>query len=164
MELHAFRARPQRLPWAIYLRRLRRSGVITSWDFGWDERLPGRRGFQQLAAAVDYLFMNEGEAVMYARARTLNGAIDWWRKRRERVIVKLGAHGSCWIRRDGDVHVPAARVAVADTTGAGDAFNGGVLAALSRGLSPRECLRLGNRLGAASTRRLGGLDGLPPRQ
>ena len=50
-----------------------------------------------------------------------------------------------------------------DSTGAGDAFNGGFLCGVLRGLPPRACLRLGNFVGARSTRRAGGLDGLPGR-
>jgi hypothetical protein len=52
---------------------------------------------------------------------------------------------------------------VVDTTGAGDAFNGGFLAALLAGRPIAECLAAGVRLGTLSTRAPGGLDGLPPR-
>jgi 2-dehydro-3-deoxygluconokinase len=48
-----------------------------------------------------------------------------------------------------------------DTTGAGDAFNGGFIAARLAGQGPAAALRLGNRIGALSTRKAGGLDGLP---
>jgi putative ABC transport system permease protein len=45
--------------------------------------------------------------------------------------------------------------------GAGDAFNGGFLYGLLRGLPARRCLEAGNFTGARSTRAAGGLDGLP---
>jgi sugar/nucleoside kinase (ribokinase family) len=51
---------------------------------------------------------------------------------------------------------PGQRVRAVDTTGAGDAFNGGYLAELIRGGSAAECLRAGNEAGARSTRRAGG--------
>ncbi|HRB13734.1 MAG TPA: carbohydrate kinase family protein, partial [Vicinamibacteria bacterium] len=54
---------------------------------------------------------------------------------------------------------PAVRAV--DTTGAGDAFNAGFLAGLLSGLPARRALRLGNAVGARSTRSVGGLDGLP---
>ena len=59
------------------------------------------------------------------------------------------------------ITVPAPRVRAVDTTGAGDAFNGGFLSAFLEGRSPRECLRLGNYVGARSTLAVGGLASLP---
>jgi sugar/nucleoside kinase (ribokinase family) len=46
---------------------------------------------------------------------------------------------------------------VLDTTGAGDAFNGGFRAALVRGGNPRAALRLANDIGARSTEAIGGI-------
>jgi sugar/nucleoside kinase (ribokinase family) len=51
-----------------------------------------------------------------------------------------------------------------DTTGAGDAFNAGFLVRWLEGGSVMECLRMGNRIGAASTRRAGGIEALPRRR
>ena len=51
-----------------------------------------------------------------------------------------------------------------DTTGAGDAFNGGFLFGWLNGQPPRECLRLGNFVGAQSTLAAGGVDSLPVAQ
>jgi sugar/nucleoside kinase (ribokinase family) len=149
--------------WAAVVRRLQHRGSVTSWDFGWHQNLARRRGFRTLAAAVDYLFLNQAEAVIYARTRTLARAAEVWRRRARPTIVKLGAAGSRWIGADVDLHVTGRRRTAVDTTGAGDAFNGGFLAGLSRGLAPRDCLRLGNVVGAAVTQKAGGLDGLPPR-
>ena len=48
------------------------------------------------------------------------------------VIVTEGAEGARAFHPGGVVHVPAARVAVVDTVGAGDTFNAGVLASLAQ--------------------------------
>jgi sugar/nucleoside kinase (ribokinase family) len=147
--------------WAAVVRRLQQNGSVTSWDFGWHQNLASRRGFHALAAAVDYLFLNQQEAMMYAGTRTLARAVEAWRTRTRPTIIKLGAAGSRWIGPNLDLHVTGRRRAAVDTTGAGDAFNGGFLAGLARGLAPRDCLRLGNAVGAAVTQKPGGLDGLP---
>ena len=57
----------------------RRRGISTSWDFGWVEDLVRDPGFAALAASLDYLFMNEKEAPLFARRRSLERAIEHWR-------------------------------------------------------------------------------------
>jgi sugar/nucleoside kinase (ribokinase family) len=139
--------------WIRLVDRLRASGVTTSWDFGWNPSLRRRRRLGSLIAAIDLVFMNQAEAALYVRAR----------RRAKNTVIKLGARGSRWLSRTVDVSVPAPRVRTVDTTGAGDAFNGGFLASFIDGRLPRECLRRGNFVGAQSTRAPGGIDALPTR-
>lgn len=149
--------------WIPVVSALRAKGVTTSWDFGWNEGLLEDSRFPALLSRIDYVFVNELEAPLYARCRSLDAALQAWRRAPHHTIVKLGPSGSRWLSRDLDVHAPAPRVRAVDSTGAGDAFNGGFLCARLRGLPPRACLRLGNFVGARSTQRAGGLDGLPRR-
>lgn len=147
--------------WVPVLRELRERRVTTSWDFGWNEGLLDDPRFTSLLAALDFVFVNELEAPLYARRPSLDAAIEVWRQSPHHTIVKLGPAGSRWLGRGRDDRAPAPRVRALDSTGAGDAFNGGFLCGVLRGLPPRACLRLGNFVGARSTRRAGGLDGLP---
>lgn len=147
--------------WIGVLDQLRAQGVGTSWDFGWNERLMDDAAFATLVRRVDVLFLNEQEALLYSRRRTLAAALEGWRSGPNTVIVKLGPNGSRYLAGDQEIDAAPPRVRVVDTTGAGDAFNGGYLVARLRGLSPRAALRLGNRVGALSTRSAGGLDALP---
>jgi sugar/nucleoside kinase (ribokinase family) len=135
--------------WLRIVEGLRRRGVTTSWDFGWNPPLRDAAGFSALIEAADLVFLNEAEAALYARAR----------RRARNIVVKLGARGSRW----GTVSAPAPRVRVIDTTGAGDAFNGGFLVAWLGGRPPLECLRAGNFVGAQSTLAAGGVAALPTR-
>jgi ribokinase len=147
-----FALAPRRVDrWIRVVDCLRASGVTTSWDFGWNPQLRNRAGFGRLISRVDFVFMNKAEAAMYSRAR---------RKARNSVI-KLGSRGSRWTSAGLDITVPAPRVRAVDSTGAGDAFNGGFLSAFLEGRSPRECLRLGNFVGARSTLAASGLASLP---
>jgi sugar/nucleoside kinase (ribokinase family) len=147
--------------WASIAARLRARGTTTSWDFGWDPSLRARSGFERLAGAVDFVFMNEPECTMYARTRAPNAAAEYWRRTARNTIIKLGRRGSRWVGPSIEVRAPAPRVRSVDTTGAGDAFNGGFLVALLDGRAPRECLRLGNYVGARSTLAPGGIASLP---
>lgn len=150
--------------WSLAVHRLRRRGVTSSWDFGWNEGLTKDPAFLPLVASLDYVFMNEQETTLYAGVRRLPQALAFWKRRARTAIVKLGPRGSLWLDPNLECNEPAPTVQAIDTTGAGDAFNGGFLSARLRGQSPRECLRIGNRVGAQSTRAAGGINGLPRRR
>jgi len=143
--------------WTRIVTRLRKRGITTSWDFGWNEPLTGDRGLTDLIDALDFVFVNEVEARLYTGEATLEAAIPHWRRRQAITIIKQGDRGATWIAPDRDIHFPAPRVKVVDTTGAGDAFNAGFLVAWMRGKSPAQCLAEGNKAGAASTQRAGGI-------
>lgn len=143
--------------WTRIVMRLRRRGITTSWDFGWNEPLTGDRGLTDLIDALDFVFVNEVEARLYTGEATLEAAIPHWRQRQAITIIKQGDRGATWIAPDRDIHFPAPRVKVVDTTGAGDAFNAGFLVAWMRGKSPAQCLAEGNKAGAASTMKAGGI-------
>jgi len=77
------------------------------------------------------------------------------------VALTLGAAGSL-VYREGEVVIsPAAQVTVVDTTGAGDAYLGGLLAALSLGLDLENAARLGNACGAACCEQIGAFPDRP---
>jgi sugar/nucleoside kinase (ribokinase family) len=150
--------------WLPVLRILRRHGVSTSWDFGWSATLRQDSGFPTLLAAVDWIFVNDREAAHYARTTTLHSAAQRWRGLARQTVIKLGARGAIAVIGDTVIRRRGIRVAVVDTTGAGDAFNAGFLAASLAKRSVDAALRLGNHVGGQSTRRAGGIDGLPERR
>ncbi|PXY32988.1 ribokinase [Prauserella sp. PE36] len=71
------------------------------------------------------------------------------------VVVTTGLDGAAWVGRDGLVSVPAEPAECVDSTGAGDAFNAGLLAAWLRGEPAEESLRAGVRLGSLAVSRVG---------
>jgi len=75
------------------------------------------------------------------------------------VVVKNGNRG-CHIQSRSEKHlVPAFKVDVMDTTGAGDAFNAGFIAGVLKGLSLYECGVWGNASGAMCVKRIGASPG-----
>jgi ribokinase len=159
----AFFPQPCR-PWITLVRALRRRGVTSSWDFGWNPSLVRDPEFGALAASVDYLFLNRDEALLYSARTRLTDALDRWRRASRLVVIKLGAAGSRIVGGGVNLRAAAARARVVDTTGAGDAFNAGFLAARLCGGDLHAALRLANHVGALSTRRAGGLAALPGRR
>ncbi len=149
--------------WARLLARCRARRITTSWDFGWHDALPSRRGFRSLLRMLDWVFVNEREACHYAGVRSLTRACQRWPELALRTVIKQGADGALALVGGAVGHVAAPRVRVVDTTGAGDAFNGGFLATLVRGEPIEACLAAGVRIGSESVRAAGGLDALPPR-
>jgi len=77
------------------------------------------------------------------------------------VVVKASAQGAYAQCGDQACYSPALPVEVVDTTGAGDAFNAGFLAALLRGEPIQTCLRYGNVCGGLSTTQRGGATAVP---
>lgn len=147
--------------WATRVQTLRDRGMTTSWDFGWNDRLAEDRNLPALLDAVDLVFVNEQEAPLYASATTVEASLPFWRARKSIVVIKLGDQGAMTVGAEGEWEVEAPKVKPLDTTGAGDAFNAGFLWAWLHGAAPDACLAAGNAVGAASTRRHGGVDALP---
>jgi ribokinase len=143
--------------WAAVLAKLRTKGITTSWDFGWNEPLTNDRGLTDLIDALDFVFVNENEARLYTSSASLAESTPHWRERKAITIIKLGEQGAVWLAPEEDIHVLPPKVKVVDTTGAGDAFNAGFLVAWMKGASPEQCLKAGNKEGAASTRQAGGI-------
>ena len=143
--------------WTAVVTRLHARGITTSWDFGWNEPLSGDRGLLDLIDALDFVFVNEHEARLYTGEQSIEASLAHWRQRKAITIIKIGEEGAVWIAPDKDLHVVAPKVKVVDTTGAGDSFNAGFLVAWMHGKSPEQCLKAGNKVGAESTRKAGGI-------
>ncbi len=75
------------------------------------------------------------------------------------VAVTDGANGAVWADGRQRRAVPAPAVRVVDTTGAGDAFDAGLLLAWLRGAQPQEALDAGCAAGAAAVGRIGARPG-----
>ena len=71
------------------------------------------------------------------------------------VIVKLGDRGAVAVTADETFFAPAFAVDAIDTVAAGDAFNGGLAAALDAGLSLSEAVVWGSAAGALCTTKVG---------
>jgi ribokinase len=79
------------------------------------------------------------------------------------VVVKLGAKGVVCATPEETFFIPAFPVHAVDTTAAGDAFNGGLAAALCQGMSLRQAVVWGAAAGALAATKPGAQPSLPDR-
>ena len=78
--------------------------------------------------------------------------------------ITLGENGTLFRDSRGEAHVPAMRAGpVVETTGAGDAFNGGFAVALAEGADPVDAARFGCAAAAISVTRPGTAPSMPSR-
>ena len=80
----------------------------------------------------------------------------------QHVIITLGSKGVFVSSNHQEEIIPAYKVKAIETTGAGDAFNGGLLAALSKGKDIWEAVSFANALAALSVQKLGTTPSMPP--
>ena len=81
----------------------------------------------------------------------------------QNVLITLGGQGVYVHTPEGSEIIPAYKVEAIDTTGAGDAFNGGLLTALAEGKTLRQAACFANALAAISVQRIGTTPSMPTR-
>ena len=104
---------------------------------------------------VDMVFANEAEAVAFVGAQDPASALAVLARHCDVAVVKLGAEGALLRQGQETVHVPAEKVTVCDTTGAGDLWAAGFLYGCLQGCSLQTAGRMGAAVGAAVVTVLG---------
>ncbi len=79
----------------------------------------------------------------------------------KKIIITLGEKGLFYSDGKEETYLKANAVKAIDTTGAGDAFNGGLAFGLSKEKPIKECLELANKVAGISTTKLGAGDAMP---
>ncbi|MEU6408773.1 carbohydrate kinase family protein [Microbispora sp. NPDC046933] len=143
-------------------RAARAAGATTSLDTNDDPS--GRwQGLDEVLALTDVLLPNEREALAIAGRADgdLDAAVRDLAARGTTPVVKCGGDGALTINDGEPLRVPAVPATVADTVGAGDSFNAGLLAARLRGFPLRRSLEIAVACGTLSTRAAGGTAAQP---
>lgn len=82
----------------------------------------------------------------------------------ENVVITLGSKGAYIANKKEGTLIPAYQVKAIDTTGAGDAFNGGLVTALSEGKSLFEAAQFASALAALAVQKIGTTPSMPERK
>ena len=123
-----------------------------------------------MLALCDYITPNESEAetltgIPVITVQDATRAADALIARGVKaVIITLGANGALYRDATRSVHVPVISAGpVVETTGAGDAFNGGFAVALSEGRDVVDAVRFGCATAGISVTRAGTAPAMPAR-
>ena len=106
---------------------------------------------------LDYFMPNLEEAQMITGLTDLDELCDFFLNAgAKHVVLKMGARGSLIKDKKGmRLRIPAFKVEVVDTTGCGDAWTGGFIAGLSRGMTIEEAAQLASACGSLVATGLG---------
>jgi ribokinase len=124
----------------------------------------------ELYSLVDIITPNEVEATQLVgfpvdgQQTASKAAAELQQRGIGTVIIKLGAQGVFCATASETFFVPAFSVQAVDTVAAGDAFNGGLAAALAEGLPLRQAVLWGAAAGALSATKVGAQPSLPDRE
>ncbi|WP_435228829.1 ribokinase [Pseudopelagicola sp. nBUS_20] len=148
------------------LSRAKGAGAITILN-----PAPAAKLSESMVALCDYVTPNETEAeaitgiTVASQDDAIAAAESLLKKGAGTAIVTLGENGCLFHDGTNPIHVPAIFAGnVVETTGAGDAFNGGFAAALAEGLSPINAVRFGTATAAISVTRSGTAPSMPTRK
>ena len=143
-------------------------GVSVSYDPNYRHQLwsreEARKGMEEVLPYVDYFLPSapaDSEALL--DESDPRGVVERFRDRGVGVVaVKRGSSGALVGAGDELFEVPPYSPGpVVDTTGAGDAFNGGFLHGLLHGMSPRDAATLGSIAAGLKVRGRGALTTMP---
>ena len=116
---------------------------------------------------IDFFTPNETEAEFYTGIKITNEKQAKQAANKlislgiKKVIITLGEKGLLYSDGKEEIYLKASSVKAIDTTGAGDAFNGGLAYGISEAKSIKECLELANKVAGLSTTKLGAGDSMP---
>jgi ribokinase len=130
---------------------------------------PARPVSDDLLKKVNILTPNETEASVLSGVEVKTvadasvAAKALMKKGVESVIITMGSRGSLVVTKAGEEFIESIPVAAVDTTGAGDAYNGGLATAIAGGKNIRDAARFATATGALSVTKIGTAPAMPYR-
>ena len=145
---------------AMHAARLARAaGVPTTTDI--DEATARTR---ELMLAVSVPIFADGVVEALTGHDGIEAALRALRREHPGLLCVTRGEQGAVLLEDDTLHVePAFAVKAVDTTGAGDVFRAGFVAAALRGAAPKDALRFATAAAAVSCTREGAMDGVPTR-
>jgi ribokinase len=147
------------------LKHAKKEGVITSFDL---EKHVAVYGFEKLAPLIkltDILLPNKMGALTFSGTQNLKEAAEKLLALGPRIVVITLGEKGCLIKTEKEtLEVPAFKVKAVDATGAGDAFNAGLITGILNQWDLREAATFANAVAAMKITHIGAQAGLPSRK
>jgi len=118
----------------------------------------GATKLAKIIKRTDILFLNKKEIKILTGEDSMVGASILQDMGAKIVIVTCGENGASLYTEYDVIHSPARKVNVLDTTGAGDSFAAGFIAAYIKEKKLKECLDYANLVASYCVRKLGALN------
>jgi sugar/nucleoside kinase (ribokinase family) len=138
-------------------------GMTVSLDAWGGHTWSSSRSLPEILSNAEVLLSNAAEATAMTGEPEPERALEALAAHSGCVVIKLGAAGAIGLAGGHREAVPADRVEIVDTTGAGDSFNAGFLAGWLGGMALKESLTLGVICGGGAVGDYGGYRGCPTR-
>ncbi len=121
----------------------------------------------KVVALADYITPNETELEVLSNQPGVSpekAALSLLTTAEQTIVMTLGSQGAQYVRQNSSAVVASFSVNVVDTTGAGDAFNGGLAVALAEGKSLEEAIAFANATAALCVTKPGTAPSMPQRE
>lgn len=121
---------------------------------------PAAQVSEELVKKVTYLTPNEHETkIIFGEEVDIDALLLHYP---EKLVITRGSKGVRAATKDGKIfNVPACKVRVMDTTGAGDTFQGAFCVRIAEGDTLEDAIRFANTAAGISTERMGAQSGMP---
>lgn len=148
-------------PTARVLKRAHELGVKTSLDTVWNGDIDALATLAPSFEYLDYFVPSIDEARLMTGQDTPEDIAKFFMDRGVGTVgLKMGPDGCYLMNKDGGVYIPAFKINVVDTSGAGDSWIAGFLAAMSKGWDLEKAGRFGSAMGAMCATAIGTTAGL----
>ncbi|MCD6218803.1 carbohydrate kinase family protein [Candidatus Calescamantes bacterium] len=152
-------------PLAELMKKAKQMRKITSLDTAGDVSPKSLPLIEDALPYVDYFLPSFEEAKMLSREDKPETIAEFFLKRGVKVIgIKMGERGCYTTDGEKEIKIPACKVKVVDTTGAGDAFVGGFLVGVLENWDLEYTTRFANTVGAFCVQEIGASQGIKSRE
>lgn len=163
----AFSQKPARDEYQKLIREAKKIGLAISLDPTfridvWPNLSEAYEVYRELFHVADIVLSTYRELRILLGIDSIRGILDLCSKYGWRILgIKMGAKGSILYMDGATSSLESFKIKVADTVGAGDAWNAAIIYGIIKGLAIDEVILLANAVAAMKCMRVGAVEGLP---